>query len=468
MARTKQDKLKIEETVELKKRVTKEILQTVVVPIISGILLMIWIYRLVNAGTDKILVFPLSSLILLVLYFFSELFYSGILLGILTLIGFLNIVLNPSDLHRLIFFLEILWLWVFFFLLERYRRDYNNEQNRIREEGDIMDTKMSMMDSKIEEDQRICDNLKQQISNYQLLGGMVQIVGSTLHEDKIIPLVSDLAKKIIGKGAWSVRRATQNDAIVKFIKDNNLPLLVNDMNSDERIYIQNPRFNSLIAIPLEVDGGFWGILRGVAAESSVFNESDLRILSILGGITSLALNNAKLYDRTQELAITDGLTGLYVHSYFKERMVSEILRSRNHNLDLSVLILDVDHFKKFNDTYGHVAGDSVLRQIANILRNSLRETDLISRYGGEEFAVIMLQTRVNEAKKIADVIRRNIEKEKFYLPVESFQPIQVRVTISIGVSGLNDKIENIDNLLELADKALYKAKNKGRNRVEVD
>jgi diguanylate cyclase (GGDEF)-like protein len=127
----------------------------------------------------------------------------------------------------------------------------------------------------------------------------------------------------------------------------------------------------------------------------------------------------------------------------------------------------VDFFKKFNDTYGHAAGDAVLRQIANVLRNCLRETDLVSRYGGEEFAVIMLQTDLDEAKNIAEVIRKSIEMEKIYLPVESFQPVQARITVSVGVSSLSGRIRNEEELLSTADRAMYRAKKKGRNMVEA-
>lgn len=457
----------MKETVELKKQVTKEIIQTVLVPVFSSIGFFIWIYFFIKARPEKISIFPLSSIILIPLYFLSGSFYSGIMLGFLTLIGFLSVVLTSSNAYRLAFILEIIWFWGLFFLLEHYQRSHSNEKNRVREENDVLETKISIVNSAVEENVRECSNLKQRISNYQLLGGMVQTLGSTLDEVKIIPLICELATRFVGKGVWKVKKGPANDEVSRYIKENKLPIIVKDMKIDNRFLAKQQKYNSLIAVPLELNEKFWGILIGTELETNAFDESDLRLLSILTGIASLALNNANLYQQTQELAITDGLTGLYVQSYFKERLDEEILRSHNHKLALSLAILDVDHFKAFNDTYGHAAGDAVLCHIATILRRRLRETDLISRYGGEEFSIIMPQTSIKEAMHLTEQIRKSIEKEKFYLPIESFQPVQAKVTISIGISMLNSNINTQSKLLSTADDALYQAKQNGRNRVET-
>jgi diguanylate cyclase (GGDEF)-like protein len=161
------------------------------------------------------------------------------------------------------------------------------------------------------------------------------------------------------------------------------------------------------------------------------------------------------------------LTGLYVQSYFKERLGEEILRSRSHRLPLSIAIVDADHFKLFNDTYGHIMGDVVLRQIASLLRSRLRETDLVCRYGGEEFGIIMMQTDRNEAYQVCEKIRALMEEERFFLPVESFHPVQVKVTVSVGIAVFDPQMDNEEVFLNRADTALYQAKSKGRNRVII-
>jgi diguanylate cyclase (GGDEF)-like protein len=253
----------------------------------------------------------------------------------------------------------------------------------------------------------------------------------------------------------------------KYVKKHSVPVIVNNFSTDHRFDVQRQKFRSAIAVPLEVNNTVIGMLECTAREEDVFDQGDLRLLSIIGGIASLALNNVNLYKKTQELAITDGLTGLYVQNYFKERLEEEVKMSKRHSLNLSVAIIDIDHFKRINDTYGHMVGDSVLRHLADILRHRFRETDFICRYGGEEFGVLMLQTDIKEALSVCEGIRKGTEEEKFFLPVESFKPVQEKLTISIGLAKLGVKITTGKALLEAADEALYEAKRNGRNRTEV-
>ncbi|MEI8218803.1 MAG: diguanylate cyclase, partial [Elusimicrobiota bacterium] len=224
---------------------------------------------------------------------------------------------------------------------------------------------------------------------------------------------------------------------------------------------------SLVALPLNVDGHYWGILKGTAEEADVFSENDVRLLSLLGGIASQMLSNSRLYQISLDLAITDELTGLFVQSYFKERLHGEILRSKNSLFSLSAAIIDVDNFKTFNDTYGHAGGDVVLRHIAVLIRERLRETDFVCRYGGEEFAVIMVQTCRDDAIAIIEKVRHAVEIEQFFLTMEGFKPEFVNITVSAGVAVLSDAINGAEDLIGAADAALYRAKANGRNRVEI-
>lgn len=451
---------------EIKKQAAKEIVQTIGIPLICLLLFILWMYILIRPIYPPILIFPLSGIIVIVLYFFSGAIYSGILLVILSIMGMISAMLTKAPAEPYIFIAQVLWLWTIFMLFERYQKAYFNEQNSNREQKELIETKSAMLEGKILQNERRKNDINQQIANYQLLGRMTQLFGTTLQEERIIQLISETAAKFIGKGSWVVVKGSEQDKFSSFIENNNLALLVRNLQSDKRFFVENENFVSLIATPLEVNNKFWGILKGTALQSDLFDESDLRLLSVLGGLASLALNNIVLYQKTQELAITDGLTGLYVQKYFKQRLTEEIQRSRRHKLPLSVVIIDIDFFKSFNDTYGHSAGDAVLRQIAGYLRRRLRETDFICRYGGEEFAAIMLQTDIKEASTVCEDIRRGIENERFFLPLESFQPIQVHVTVSMGIAGFNDKVQNEDMFLGMADKMLYEAKTAGRNKVK--
>ena len=168
-------------------------------------------------------------------------------------------------------------------------------------------------------------------------------------------------------------------------------------------------------------------------------------------------------EKLRRLAVTDGLTGLYNHRYFQEKLDSEVLRAERFNTPMSLLMLDVDYFKKFNDTHGHPAGDEVLKRMAFLLVENVREVDTVARYGGEEFVIILPQTDKAQAMAVAEKIRSIVEETKF--PNEQTQP-GGQLTTSIGVGSLPDDGHTAADILHKADDALYSAKETGRNRVE--
>ncbi|RKY92859.1 diguanylate cyclase response regulator [candidate division KSB1 bacterium] len=167
-------------------------------------------------------------------------------------------------------------------------------------------------------------------------------------------------------------------------------------------------------------------------------------------------------ERLQQLAITDGLTGLFNYRYFREQLEHEINRAERHNLDVSLVMMDIDFFKYYNDRNGHLAGDEVLKHIANILCSNVRKIDIAARYGGEEFALILPETDKNSAVIVAEKIRKLIEDDP--IPHEERQP-NGKLTISMGVSNFPDDSRTAKGLIEIADRRLYNAKQAGRNVV---
>ncbi|MBW1858492.1 MAG: diguanylate cyclase [Deltaproteobacteria bacterium] len=165
----------------------------------------------------------------------------------------------------------------------------------------------------------------------------------------------------------------------------------------------------------------------------------------------------------QEMANRDGLTGLYNHRYFHEQLSQDFLRARRYHETISCVLLDIDFFKKFNDTYGHQTGDVVLRALAEVIERSIRESDLAARYGGEEFALIMYHTDKAAAIEAAERLRHMVESHE----VKDNGNV-LQVTISVGVATFpHETIHDAKELIEFADQALYKAKDNGRNRVEA-
>ncbi|AOO64639.1 putative diguanylate cyclase [Sulfurospirillum halorespirans DSM 13726] len=197
------------------------------------------------------------------------------------------------------------------------------------------------------------------------------------------------------------------------------------------------------------------------------------LMLLLGGIASyvmgqLALqtaNDVKDMAILQHESITDALTGLKNRRYFDQRMSEEVALSLRHKLPLSLMLLDVDHFKKINDTYGHQIGDEVLSSLAKLISGMVRDSDIVARYGGEEIAIITPRTSKEEAALLAERLRDLIEKTTVAM-VGTTQEV-VQVTVSLGICSLSAVITDKDALLEESDQALYLAKKYGRNRVVV-
>ncbi|HVM32953.1 MAG TPA: diguanylate cyclase [bacterium] len=195
----------------------------------------------------------------------------------------------------------------------------------------------------------------------------------------------------------------------------------------------------------------------------VFFENSMRLKDEeLSDQDVLAIEYALLYERTRQMAITDRLTGLYNFGYFLDRLKEERIRADRYHRLLSLILLDIDHFKKYNDTNGHPAGNEVLKRIAAILKEEAREVDIVARYGGEEMVIILPETSRRSAHELAERIRARIEQSLF--PRMETQPLR-RITVSAGVATFPVDAATEDDLIKKADKSLYQAKSKGRNQV---
>ncbi len=216
-----------------------------------------------------------------------------------------------------------------------------------------------------------------------------------------------------------------------------------------------------LAVPLFSGTGAFRLLL-VAREGRGVDAQQMEIAAAMAKQVSVALDNAQLIKDLENLATTDGLTRLYNRRHFMERAESEFERSRRYQRELSVLLLDADHFKHVNDDHGHETGDRVLRVLAGACRQSLRQLDVIGRYGGEEFVVLLPETSAALAAETAERLRREIEQLRVPSPVG-----EIHVTVSIGVATAGPATESVAALINEADRALYEAKRGGRNRVAV-
>ncbi|MBZ4419920.1 GGDEF domain-containing protein [Myxococcus sp. RHSTA-1-4] len=169
---------------------------------------------------------------------------------------------------------------------------------------------------------------------------------------------------------------------------------------------------------------------------------------------------AAYHDEIYRLTTMDGLTQIYNRRYFDEQLDREISRSRRYERVLSLVLLDIDHFKQVNDNYGHLAGDSVLKQLASTVRTKIRREDVFARYGGEEFAVLLPEVSLGGTRQLAEKVRRLVEKQRF-----EFDKQPIPVTVSLGIATLEPQHREPGDLVRAADEKLYEAKMAGRNRV---
>jgi diguanylate cyclase (GGDEF)-like protein len=353
-----------------------------------------------------------------------------------------------------------------FFRLEHHRNIYISLKRKLEVEHEVLDRDIALIQSSITENEKRSSAFIQRMANFQKFEKIISSLESSMNEHELIKLIEELTSKFISKGKWKTKRFFKKNIFIEYVKTNKIPLLITDTSDDKRFSNNDYKdITSIIVMPIEVEGLYWGYIEGISIIKNIkFNDSDLRLLSVLSNILGIILYNTSLFNKISALVITDGLTGLYTRTYFIERLQEEIERANSNNLSMVIAMIDIDHFKSVNDKYGHIAGDMLLRQIADILRKRFREIDIIARYGGEEFTIFISQTAITDGFAILEEIRKNIENEKFFLPVESYHPIQIRKTISIGLAELN-KEKTTDEIIQKADLALYKAKNTGRNKT---
>jgi diguanylate cyclase (GGDEF)-like protein len=228
---------------------------------------------------------------------------------------------------------------------------------------------------------------------------------------------------------------------------------------------EEKRDGSYIGVALKVHNATIGVIGMDSAKKFGLGVDDMDFMAVLSHQIAAGIDRARLFEKIQQLSQLDGLTGLYNHRMFQSRLRQEMSRRNRTQKPLSLIMLDIDHFKQFNDNYGHQAGDAVLKELSLIITSQSRcaSIDVCCRYGGEEFAVIMPELELHNAVKVAERIRKVVENNEFSI---SENNTAAKVTISLGVSGITGADDmGPEELVKKADDALYLSKKNGRNRV---
>jgi diguanylate cyclase (GGDEF)-like protein len=251
------------------------------------------------------------------------------------------------------------------------------------------------------------------------------------------------------------------EGIAGWVAERAAPALVPDAAADPRFKAvpgQALHIRSLLSVPLATREGVIGVMTVTSRRKEAFFRDHEELLMYLGTSIVKDIENARLY----RLSITDSLTKAYNRQYLYQRLPDELERSRRYGDPLALLLLDVDHFKKLNDTWGHPAGDFILKELVRLVHQAVREVDGLVRYGGEEFLLILPKTTAAGAADVGERIRSAVEQASFLWSDQKLQ-----VTVSVGASSVAGPSDTDEQLLKRADDALYEAKAGGRNRVKV-
>lgn len=255
-------------------------------------------------------------------------------------------------------------------------------------------------------------------------------------------------------------RIKLGEQIAGLVAKEGQPLLVTDIESDFHVARANRshyRSKSFISVPIKIHNRLEGVVNVAdknSKESDVFTEIDLKILNAIVRQAAIAIENANYYRKLEHLSTTDSLTTLFNHRYFLLTLDREIDRLKRYPKPLCLLMLDIDDFKAYNDTYGHLEGDSLLKDLSTLLKDNLRNVDIICRYAGDEFVAILPETDVHEAEIIAQKLKNALTQQRF----------RKKVTISIGIAKCGTDMSRRDLIMK-ADQALYQSKRGGRNRI---
>jgi diguanylate cyclase (GGDEF)-like protein len=199
-------------------------------------------------------------------------------------------------------------------------------------------------------------------------------------------------------------------------------------------------------------------------EEDAFDDTDIYILRVLADQAAISLRNARLYEESERTATLDPGTDLYNRRYLFSVLEREMARVDRYGRVLSIVMVDIDGFKGFNDMFGHLAGDALLRELGEVFQSGLRQTDVVGRYGGEEFLFILAETGKENAVSLAERVRQTVENHSFGTDGE---PTERRITVSLGVASYPQDATSTEGFIDAADKALYAAKHLGKNAVSA-
>jgi diguanylate cyclase (GGDEF)-like protein len=353
--------------------------------------------------------------------------------------------------------------------LDALRRLYAQEQARVRE----LEAAQSQLEIYAQDLQRTFSELRRQLAHMNELHQISTIIGSVLEPNEVMTRTLDGLGRLVEHDAACIYLAEGDAAVRRAARGGLEHLPPRKVKPGEgglgRVLAGIEPWASSIdrrsmTVAMRASGVAVGALHIVRSEADTFDDDDRKLAELVAAEAAAAIQNARLYEQTQRLATTDPQTGLFNYRYFHDALRLEVARARRLGYAVGLLMMDVDNFKRINDTYGHPVGDEVLHDIAAVLQQNVRRTDVVVRYGGEEFAIILPGLGLSGVRAVGEKLRRAVRSLR---PLERDGKVAVPITISIG--GVSRPASEVDAvaLVRDSDAALYEAKRTGKDRVYV-
>lgn len=315
------------------------------------------------------------------------------------------------------------------------------------------------------------DELASQLDLSQVLRRILVSLKTVLNYDSATLFLRDQEKfKVVAARGFQHtarlinRTFPATDLLLREIQMVKSPIILDDALNDPRFekWEGSDLIRGWMGVPLIRHDEFIGLMTIDNYNPYAYTQEDASLALSFANSAAIVIENARLFEQTQQMALTDTLTGIYNRRYFYELAQKEFSRSKRYQSPMSVILIDIDHFKNVNDHYGHLAGDQVLMQFVQRIQEELRTSDILARFGGEEFIILLPETNLGDATQVAERLREVTAQYPFLLVTA-----QAFITISLGVSCFRFTTLSLDHLIDESDKALYEAKQFGRNRVRT-
>jgi len=293
--------------------------------------------------------------------------------------------------------------------------------------------------------------------------GSIMLINKNTNEleVRVVRGIDPITEKKINEGEIECTKIKVGEGVAGKVAMTKQLMVIQDVKQSTQFKKSDKsNVDNIVCIPLIVDDECIGVMNITnKTTNEKFNDEEISLLNMLARQVAVTINNANLY----HLAITDGLTDVFIKRHFNQKLHEEVVRADRYKRPISLIMIDIDHFKKFNDTYGHQLGDLVLSKTAGLLKRNVRDPDIVARYGGEEFTIILPETNSEGAHVSAERIRKVIEASDYPGPNNE----KLKVTISMGIATYPEHSKTEEGLIKKADIAMYKSKENGRNRATI-